>query len=440
MKKEKTKKIRSAVVRDSINTFGTNLIGSVITLFSSLLVLNRVEPAIKGEFTKMQQWGEGFFTILGLSVTSAVIYYVARNSIRNAKGAIIRLSVGITAGMILISSALLFFLRNSSFFADTPRQFLVAIVIYSVLSFLSNIFMMVLRGENKFKSYNLVNLVQKILMAVLAVVIFLHPNAVAWIWSAVAISFGMMLFALYGVLRWNGPKPVPVPENDVPVGAGSMVGYSLKSHVSNVLTYLNSYLGNYIVQWVSSTANYSVYSTAGTMMRQVWVLPDAVSQVILSRISGMADLKDKVRLTLLSSKVVTYITTVGAIALYWAAKLLVPIIFPMYAGSLEPLAYLLIGSVFISYSKVLGNSIAGYGHPELNIIPTAAGIVCNIVFSLILFPLMSLNGIALATSISMTAQSIACIIIFCRFSHTPFYKLIVPDKEELAMVRGLFHR
>lgn len=440
MKKEKTKKIRSAVVRDSIDTFGTNLIGSVITILSTLLILKRVDPGIKGSVTKVQQWGEGFFTILGLSVTSAVIYYVAKNSIRNARGAVARLSVGITVGMILIGSAVLFFLRGSSFFASDPPQFLIAIVIYSMLSFLSNICMAVLRGENKFKWYNLVNLLLQILMAALYVVIFLRPDAALWVWGMIAVSFGMTLFAFYGVLRWNGPKPEPAPENDVPVGVGSMVGYSLKSHVSNVMNYLNKNLGSYIVMGVSATAEYGVYSLAVTMMQQVWLLPNAVSQVILSRVSGMTQMKDKVRLTLLSSKVVTYLTTVGAVVLYWAAKLLVPVVFPMYAGTLGPLAYLMIGSVFISYSNVLGNSIAGYGHPELNIIPTAVGIVFNIIFSLLLLPLMGANGIALATSISLTAQSVTCIAIFCRFSHTPFYKLIVPGKEEIATVLRVFRR
>lgn len=443
MKKEKTKKVRSALVRDSIDTFGTNLIGSMLSLLSTLLILKRVDPEIKGYFTQMQQWGGGFFTILGLSVTSAVIYYVARNSIRNARGAVVRLSVGITAGMILISSAVLFFLRDSSFFKgtpNTPRSFLLAIVIYAVLSFLSNICMAVLRGENKFKWYNLVNLIQQILMAALCVVIFLNPNTTVWVWGAIAVSSGMTLFAFYGVLRWNGPKPEPAPENDLSVGTGDLVRYSLKSHVSNVMTYLNTNLGPYIVMWVSSIANYGIYSLAVTMMQQVWLLPDAVSQVILSRISGMTQMKDKVRLTLLSSKVVTYITTAGAVVLYWVARLIVPAVFPMYAGTIGPLAYLMIGSVFYSYSKVLGNSIAGYGRPELNIIPSVIGIAVNIGSIFLLLPLMGTDGIALSTSISLTVQSVTCIVIFCRFSHVPAYKLIVPEKEEIATIRGVFRR
>ena len=440
MKKEKTKKFRSAFVRDSLNTFGTNLIGSILSVFSSLIVLSRVPREIKGLFGQVQQWGAGLNTILGLSVASAVIYYVARNSIRNAGRAVRRLGFCIAAAIALTGAALMFCLRGSSFFKETPAQFLAAIVLYGVVSFLFNFCMAVLRGENKFRSYNLVNLVLQILMAALAVVIFVRPNAVFWVWGAIAVSSTTLLLALWGVVRWNGPKPEPAPENDLPVGTGDLVRYSLKSHVSNVMTYLNSFLGSYIVQWVYTISDFSLYNTAVTMMQQVWLLPDAVSQVILSRIAGMTEQKDKVRLSVLSSKIVTYVTTVSAVAIYWAAKVFVPILFPLYRDSVNYLPYLAVGYVLISYAKVLGNSIAAYGRPELNIIPTALGIAANVVSSLLLIPRMGINGIALSASVSLTVQSVTCVTIFCRFSRTPVYKLIVPEKEEIAAVRRIFRK
>lgn len=112
----------------------------------------------------------------------------------------------------------------------------------------------------------------------------------------------------------------------------------------------------------------------------------------------------------------------------------------MYTGALEPLAYLLVGAILISYAKVLGNSIAAYGRPELNIVPTVTGIAANAVACILLIPSMHINGVALATSISLAVQSITCIAIFCHFSHTPFYRLIVPTKEELNSMKGIFKR
>ncbi len=440
MKEKKEKKIRSSIVRDSINTFGTNAFGSVLGLIASFMVLNRVNPEVKGLFNTVQLWGGGFSTLLGLSVNSAVIYFVSRYKIENTQSALKKITGCISAAIILIAACVLLALRNSSSFMETPAPYLFAIVIYGVSSFVLNICTAILRGENKFKSYNMIILVQRILVTALAVAVFIHPSAVLWVWATNAISILMILVALYSVKRWSGPRPQAAPEDDFPVQTGSMVKYSLKSHVSNVMTYLNTNFGSYIVQGSYGQGNFGVYSTSMTMMQQVWILPDAVSQVIMSRIAAMREQSDKVKLTLISSKVVTYITAFSALLLVWVADLFVPILFPMYTGALSPLKYLIIGSVFISYAKVLNNSISAYGRPELNIIPTALGIAANLIFSVLLIPMLGMNGVAIATSASLTTQGLSSVVIFCVFTKTPVYKLIIPSKEEIAMVKGIIKR
>lgn len=440
MKEKKEKKIRSSIVRDSINTFGTNAFGSVLGLIASFMVLNRVNPEVKGLFNTVQLWGGGFSTLLGLSVNSAVIYFVSRYKIENTQSALKKITVWISAAIILIGACVLLALRGSSSFMETPAPYLFAIVIYGVSSFVLNICTAILRGENKFKSYNMIILIQRILVTALAVAVFIHPSAAVWVWATNAISVFMIILAFYSVRRWSGSRPQAAPEDDFPVQTGSMIKYSLKSHVSNVMTYLNTNFGSYIVQGSYGQGNFGVYSTSMTMMQQVWILPDAVSQVIMSRIAAMREQSDKVKLTLISSKVVTYITAFSALLLVWVADIFVPIIFPMYTGALSPLKYLIIGSIFISYAKVLNNSISAYGRPELNIIPTALGIAANLIFSVLLIPVLGMNGVAIATSASLTMQGLSSVIIFCTFTKTPFYKLIIPSKEEIAMVKGIIKR
>lgn len=438
----KKKIIRSDVVRDSVNTFGTNAIGAVLVLVANFIVLRRANPGIKGYYTAVQTWGGGFGTILSLSIASAVVYFVARYKIRNTKASIMRLTGVLFVVIAVLGSLVLFVLRKESLFQfDTmPVSYLVAIMAYALCSLLLSVCMSVLRGENKFKSFNIVNLVQKVLNFLLYVVIAVRPSADIWIWGTNAIAFAMIFLALYGIWRWSGPKPQPVPEDDHPVPVKGLTVYSLKAHASNVLTYVNTFLGSYIVQGKFNISDLGLYNTAFNIMQQVWILPDAVSQVILSRIAAMDKQNDKLRLTLISTKVVTYITAVAALLIVWAADLFIPILFPMYVGALAPLAYLIVGSIFISFSKVLGNSIAAYGRPELNIIPTIAGVASNAVASLIIVPILGVNGVALSTSISLTVQGITCVAIFCNFSHTPVYRLFIPSRAEWTSLKGVFKR
>jgi O-antigen/teichoic acid export membrane protein len=438
----KTKKIRSDVVRDSINTFGTNAIGTALMLVASIVVLRKVKPEIKGYYTSVQTWGSGFYTILSLSIAASVIYFVARYKTRNTKRTVVRLTGAVFLGIGVVGSLVLFLLRKASMFQfDTmPPSFLVATVVYALCSLVLSICTSVLRGENKFKSYNIVNLTQRVCLTALYCVVAVYPSADLWIWGTNGIMVVMTALALFGIRRWSGPKPQPTPENDRPVGAGEMTVYSLKAHVSNILSYFNTYLGTYIVQGKFKIENLGIYNTAFTIVQQVWILPEAVSQVIMSRIAAMSEEKDKLRLTLISAKVVFYITAVVALLVLWMAYLFVPWLFPMYAGAVEPLAYLIVGSIFISYSKVLGNSIAAYGRPELNIIPTIVGIVSNFIASFLFIPLLNINGVALATSASFTLQAFTNIAIFCVYSHTPAYRLFLPTREELAAVKSAIRR
>lgn len=439
--KQKQKPQRSSMVRDTLSTFGTNAFGSVMGLIASLVILNKMPPFEKGLYNQVQTWGEGFFTCLGFSLNSAIIYYVARYKFKNTKGAIKKLTLGVGIFLIAVSAATLLVMFNATdFFKETPWEYGLCIVIYSGCSFLFNILTAVLRGENKFKSYNMINLIQRILITVFSALTLIWPRAALLTGASIGISMAMIVLAYFCARRWNGAPEEPAPEDDIIVPAKPIFKYGLKAYASNLMTYINSYIGNYIIQGVYDLSTFGIYNTAFTIMRQVWILPEAVGVVITSRVASMKDNNDKVRITQLSCKIVMYITIICAFLIVWLANIFVPIIFPKYVASLTPLQYLIVGSIFVSFSKVLSNSISAYGRPELNILPTALGIVVNIIATISLIPLMSYNGVAVATSLSMMVQGICSLIIFCIFTHTNPVWLIVPHKSEVTLVANVFRR
>jgi O-antigen/teichoic acid export membrane protein len=439
--KQQQKPQRSSMVRDTLSTFGTNAFGSVMGLIASLVILNKMPPFEKGLYNQVQTWGEGFFTCLGFSLNSAIIYYVARYKFKNTKGAIKKLTLGVGIFLIAVSAATLLVMFNATdFFKETPWEYGLCIVIYSGCSFLFNILTAVLRGENKFKSYNMINLIQRILITVFSALTLIWPRAALLTGASIGISMAMIVLAYFCARRWNGAPEEPAPEDDIIVPAKPIFKYGLKAYASNLMTYINSYIGNYIIQGVYDLSTFGIYNTAFTIMRQVWILPEAVGVVITSRVASMKDNNDKVRITQLSCKIVMYITVVCAFLIVWLANIFVPIIFPKYVDSLTPLKFLIIGSIFVSFAKVLSNSISAYGRPELNILPTALGIVVNIIATISLIPLMSYNGVAVATSLSMMVQGICSLIIFCIFTHTNPVWLIVPRKSEVTLVANVFRR
>ena len=409
------KKNRSVILSDSLNTFGTNLINTIIQVLSTLIILRRIRPEVSGLIALVQLWGGGLCTILGLSVTAAIIYFVSKYKIQNVKPSIKKLTLCISFIIVLIGACVVFLLRNSSFFKETAPVYLVFIVVYGLCSFILSVCTSVLRGENKFRSYNIINLTQQILVTLLAIgIAMIYTSALIWVLGIIAINVMMIIISLYFINRGAAQKAASSLTDKHYATAGNMIKYSLKSHVSNVLTYVNSNFGGYVVQGAYNIGDYGVFSKALTIIQKVWILPDAVSQVIMSRIAEMDKRENKLRITLISSKIVSYITTIAAFAL----------------------KFLIIGCIFISYSKILGNSIAAFGKPELNIIPTLLGVVVNIIASLLLVPVMGINGVALATSLSLTVQSFSNIIIFCRFTHIHAKRLFLLDDSEKKTLKN----
>ncbi|MCY1714129.1 polysaccharide biosynthesis C-terminal domain-containing protein [Caproiciproducens galactitolivorans] len=437
MKDKKEPKIRSSIVRDALSTFGTTLFGAGMGFISALVITGVLDPASKGYITQLQYVGTLLVTFLSMSVSSAVIYYTSRYGLKNVKKALTTICIWIIVLIAVVGFASVFILRNS-YFADTPFLYSVLAVVYGIFSFLSTVYTCILRGENKFSAYNIITLIQRILTTLFAFSVFFWKTPMVIILSSILIMV-VMIFMCISVLR-RSPEQEIAEEDDIVVSAGSIVKYSLKSHVSNILTYLNTYAANFIVKGYFKVAALGVYSFASTLMEQVWLLPNAVSMVIMSRIAGMKVQEDKVKLTLMSCKIVTYITFVCAFLLTWVAQVFVPIVFPKYVAAVPALRILIVGSIFITYAKVLANSIAAYGKPELNIISTAIGVVFNIILSFLLIPSMGIDGAALSTSISLTAQGITSIVIFCKFTKTAFYKLVIPSSEEIAIVKRVIKK
>lgn len=432
-------KKRGGVLQDALSTFGTNAFGAVLALISSFCIMPVLDPGESGLITQNQMVGSALFTLLSFSVNSSMIYYVSRCKLKNVVRSIKRVSVALTLLIAAVGAVVVLMLRDS-YFADTATLYCICAVAYGVFSFVSNVFLAILRGENKFRVYNLINLMQRVLTTAFSLTVFIWPTAAVIVSGSIFTLLLSIVLAYASIRHISYAQDTPAPENDREVSSGELLRYSMKAHVSNVLTFANTNVSSIILKANNGLTDFGVFTKAYTIVQQIWILPDAVSMVIMSRIAAMTDTKDKTKLATLSCKLVSYLTLVCLPLVVVAAEIFIPILFPKYVDCIDPLKILTVGSFFITYSKVLSNSIAAYGKPELNIISTAVGVVLNLGLSLVLIPHLLVAGAALATSISLTAQGLTAVIIFCVYTKTPFYRLIIPTRDEITLAAGILKR
>ena len=188
-------KKRGGVLQDALSTFGTNAFGAVLALISSFCIMPVLDPGESGLITQNQMVGSALFTLLSFSVNSSMIYYVSRCKLKNVVRSIKRVSVALTLLIAAVGAVVVLMLRDS-YFADTATLYCICAVAYGVFSFVSNVFLAILRGENKFRVYNLINLMQRVLTTAFSLTVFIWPTA------AVIVSGSIFTLLLSIVLAY----------------------------------------------------------------------------------------------------------------------------------------------------------------------------------------------------------------------------------------------
>jgi O-antigen/teichoic acid export membrane protein len=182
-----------------------------------------------------------------------------------------------------------------------------------------------------------------------------------------------------------------------------------------------------------------LYSLAVQIVERLWILSQAVSTVLLPRISELKDDETKRGLiTPFISRWVLMITASGSLLLALAAPFLIPLIFGMeFAGSVVALQVILVGITLGSASRILANDIAARGRPELNLYCSVIAILINLVGNLLFIPLMGITGAALATTISYGLNTLMKIYLYARISKIKWYKTIIPEKKDFILLISL---
>jgi O-antigen/teichoic acid export membrane protein len=181
---------------------------------------------------------------------------------------------------------------------------------------------------------------------------------------------------------------------------GAALGFGLRAHLSNVITFLNYRIALYLVSFLLDPAAAGRYALAIQLAEVLWMIAGAASIVVFpesaAHNSAPAALLAMVRRVALS---VFKITVAVALLAGAGAPVLIPWVFGRdYAGSVLPFVLLLPGVVTWSYMSVLTNSLAGMGCQRVNIQGALLSLAVNAAGCLLAIPAFGMQGAALAST------------------------------------------
>lgn len=423
--------------RDISLTFSQQVVGIVCHFLFWIILARALGPRATGEFAVAILVPTLLVTLLNLGIPAANVYLIGRGEVSSAVSlrrtflAWVVMSIvglGITGGVIAGYAG--------TVFPNMPTRLLWATTAIFPIALLQMLLASLLQAQQAFRRYNLVQ--------VLAPAVSLIAAAGLGLWldlgvAAVVACWGLGQLVSLGVCAWF---LIPAFQTvSAPPGTPGLVrrwlGYGWKSHVAGLLVFLSYRADIFLVNLYLGPLAVGIYAVAVQIAEKLWLLSYASSTVLLPRLSQLhGDDAARRRLTPLTTRWVTYAALFAATGLAIVTRPLVRLLFGAeYVEAATVLVWLLPGVVVLSSARILANDLSARGRPDLNIWIGLTAFLVNIVGNLLLIPRYGLVGAAAATTISYSAATVACFVLYARLSLTDWWRPLVLERDDWRRLR-----
>ncbi len=427
------------IAHNSILTLARQFISSLLQIITVACIARGLGPKGNGQYAIVLLLPVLLTTFLNLGIGPANVYFLGAKkvSVDTVFKVINRLSsIMIAVGLIIGMLCIHFY--GQKWFPNVPPKILwYSLAIFPPLlyqSLLASIF----QGLQKFDIFNFILLVQPALN--LTGVFLLAFFALFQIKYLIAVSVASLLFTIYICLKYVNQE---IKGNTVSINEGSYVHqvltYGYKAHLSNILAFVNYKADIFLLNYLISPATTGIYVIAVQIAERLWQLSQAVSTVILPRLSELsANEEQRKKITPIVCKSVLMATLLTALLVACIARPLISIFFgKSYLQAFSALLLLLPGIVAGSGSRILANDIAARGRPDLNMYFSILTVTINIAGNLYLIPRYSLLGAAIATTIAYTLNLMFRLIVYQQISGNNFFSPLLITIDDIVQIKKI---
>jgi O-antigen/teichoic acid export membrane protein len=222
------------------------------------------------------------------------------------------------------------------------------------------------------------------------------------------------------------------------------IRFGIKGYASNALQFVNYRLDIFILNAIAVSATVGRYSVAVSITSVMWLLPQALSDVLFPRVAALSAggeeggerMRAFVETKSLRHTVIVTVLSTGALAL-----VLMLMVVPVYGEAFRPTIDLglimLPGVALLGLTGPLSATTLGRGHPGVSLINSAIVTPVTIALYALLIPKMQATGAALASSISYTMTFIVTAYFYRRIVGRGALMRMLPGRSELHDYRRL---
>lgn len=422
-------------------TFGRQLGVSIINFVVIIIIAKNFGPEGNGIYALAILLPSLLASFLNLGIAPANVYFIGSSkvSVKNAWRSNLRLffllsSIGLFIGAFLIIT------NAEELFPGLDSNILwVSLLIYPA-KLLNNFISSLFQGLQKFKIFNLLIVLQPVctFLLILLMLIFGIANLMLLV---IAYLVGILTSLTFGTiyLRKEIEEEVFSVNKEDENYLKESVTYGYKSHLSNILSFINYKADIFIINFFIGPGPTGIYVIAVQLSEKLWLTSKALSTVLLPRLSELNNDEEK------RKKITPLICRWTLISTFTASLVLALISYPAiqfifgaaYLTAVTPLLLLLPGIVTGAGSKVLANDIASRNRPDINMYVSIFIATSNVILNIILVPKFGINGAAVATSITYMFNFILKSYYYSILSGNKVLSLIIFDNDDFEILRAI---
>ena len=375
----------------------------------------------------------------GLGIDFGLIYFSARDRMRQSELAPVLVWFGLAWGVVLAAAGLVVALA-------LRRSLLQGVDTTVILAAIAAIpFMLAVRylryfmlGRNQLLPFNGVNVVLALAWVMLVAIALgpLHGGISGAVWAYAAANVIAFVAALLLV-----PSAATPPDLRRAVGMlRTLAAFGLRAQLSTVLQFLSYRLDLFIVNAVAGLGAAGIYSVATLLAEAVWYIPNAVGLVLAPRVAATAEGEDD-DATAAICRATMLLSVAGAAAIALFAPLLVLLLFGReFLPAVVPLWVLLPGVIALGLDKPIASYQLGRGRPQISLYVALIATPITIAAYLLLIPAYGIVGAAAGSTISYIATTAVDVIFLHRVSPLRLRNLVIPHRSDWAMYASAWQR
>ncbi len=197
-----------------------------------------------------------------------------------------------------------------------------------------------------------------------------------------------------------------------------VAGFALIVYVCNTLQFLNYKMDIWFIYYYSGKEEAGVYALALSLSQLIWILPNAVSGVLLNYFK-VSHKRYSVLLALNYARLSIYVSFISAIVLSVIYYFALPYFYgPLFSSTFTLCLILFIGVIPFSLSIIIANLNSGIGFVKINLYATIFTFVLGGFLDFLLIPEYGMRGAAIAKAVIYISG-----LIFQIMAGTVLYKL-----------------